>query len=103
MEIKGFSISEGYDPINHLLIQNIKISEVKLRNGFLFIEYEPSTKREVLIKSDIIKTGLGKSIPQRLKDKLTISHVSNIKWDVEIDREQRITTFVVFWEEPIEI
>lgn len=99
MNIKGFCISEGIARINHFLSERIRIHHVRLTEGFCFIEYENLLTQLNVTKVFIIKGGISKQIPAGVSDILGIDGASNFRWDVQINREQRVTTFIVFWEE----
>lgn len=100
MRVKGFCVSEGYDSVNNFLQNNIKVIGVRLVNGYYFIEYEDVNARLTETKIDFVKTGLGKTVPDRLNDKFSISGATNFHWDVQIDLEQRVSTFVILWDQP---
>lgn len=100
MKIKGFAISEGYDPIKYFLSKGTRIHCVRLTEGYCFIEYEDVEKQSTITKVSIIKGALSKQMPDGLNNIFGIDGASNFHWDVQIDRGQKITTFVVFWDEP---
>lgn len=100
MKVKGFCVSEGYDAINHFLQKSIQILGVRLVSGYFFIEYQDVETRRSETKVDFVKTGLGKTVPDRLNDKFCIAGATNFHWDVQIDVEQRVSTFVILWDQP---
>lgn len=100
MNIKGFCISEDVAHIKHFLSKGIRVHHVRLTEGFCFIEYEELEQSSV-VKFSIIKGGISKQIPDGLSYILNLDGASNFYWDVQINREQRVTTFIVFWEQTI--
>lgn len=100
MKIKGFHIGEGCAPINHFLSKGTRIHCVRLTDGYCFIEYEEVESQSTITKVLIGKGGISKQPPGGVNNVFGIDGASNFHWDVQIDREQRVTTFVVFWDEP---
>ena len=100
MKIKGFVISEGYDPLKYFLSKGIRIHVVRLIDGYCFIEYEDVEVESNITKVSIIKGAISKNLPSGLDNIFAIDGASNFHWDVQISKEERVTTFIIFWEEP---
>ena len=101
MHIQRFDTSMGYERINRLLSQSIRIQSVRLRGGTYFIQYEDAmdkkTKNNVLFHTQNEAGSMERVIAVLQKR----ANATNIHWDVDIDRVKRWTISIIFWEEPI--
>lgn len=103
MKIRKFDLGSSRGQLKHYFsTQPNRIVGIRLRKGYVFVEYEELAQKPGRQRFLMRTVGFGlEKVPDQIDNVLQTPGISNFQWDVE-DVPDVGFRYVIFWEEPVD-